>query len=71
MSLVSIAFDTGLRRKLTGKLGTGVKMFAAATAAWTVYAAGFSRTDVLSLTITFLSLMLVLTWCWFSRFILR
>lgn len=61
MSLVSIAFDTGLRRKLTGKLGTGVKMFAAATAAWTVYAAGFSRTDVLSLTITFLSLMLVLT----------
>ncbi|WP_161973860.1 TRAP transporter permease [Hwanghaeella grinnelliae] len=61
MSLVSIAFDTGLRRKLTGKLGTGVKVFAAATAAWTVYAAGFSRTDVLSLTITFLSLMLVLT----------
>ncbi len=61
MSLVSVAFDTGLRRKLTGTLGNGVKVFAAGTAAWTVYAAGFSRTDVLSLTITFLSLMLVLT----------
>ncbi|MCV0396595.1 MAG: TRAP transporter fused permease subunit [Rhizobiaceae bacterium] len=41
--------------------GTAIKAFAACTAVWTVYAAAFSRTDTLSLTITFLSLMLVLT----------
>ena len=60
MSLVSLAFDTGLRRKPSGIIGHAVKIFAAGTAVWTIYAAGFSRADVLSLTITFLSLMLVL-----------
>lgn len=42
-------------------LGAAVKAFAAGTAVWTVYAAGFSRTDILPLTITFLGLMLALT----------
>lgn len=38
-----------------------MKAFAALVAVWTVYAAAFSTEDVLSLTITFLALMLVLT----------
>ena len=42
-------------------MGGGVKVFAALAAIWTVYAAAFSTEDVLSLTITFLALMLVLT----------
>ncbi len=61
MSFLSIAFDTGLRRQPTGMLAHVTKVYAAFVAGWTVYAAGFSRTDVLPLTITFLSLMLVLT----------
>ncbi len=58
---MSVAFDTGVRRRPDGKLGLGIKVFAAGTAVWTVYAAGWSHTDALSLTITFLSLMLVLS----------
>lgn len=61
MNLFKIAFDTGVRRRPVGLVGHGVRAFAAATAVWTVYAAAFSRSDVLSLTISFLSLMLVLT----------
>ena len=61
MSLFNLAFDTGVRRWPAGVVGHGIKIFAAGTAVWTVYAAGFSLADVLSLTITFLSLMLVLT----------
>lgn len=55
------AFETGVRRRPGGRLGGGIKVFAALTAVWTVYAAAFSTEDVLSLTITFLALMLVLT----------
>ena len=61
MSLIALAFDTGLRRKPDGPVGLAVKIYAGAVAAWVIYAAGFSREDVLSLTIIFLSLMLVLT----------
>lgn len=61
MSVFELAFGTGARRRPDGLIGTAVKSFAAGTAVWAVYAAGFSRTDVLSLTITFLSLMLALT----------
>jgi TRAP transporter 4TM/12TM fusion protein len=60
-SLIALAFDTGVRRRPQNWTGKAIKTFAAATAVWTVYAAGFSRSDVLSLTITFLALMLVLT----------
>jgi len=60
-SLIALAFDTGVRRRPQNWTGKAIKAFAAATAVWTVYAAGFSRSDVLSLTITFLALMLVLT----------
>ena len=60
-SFVQAAFDTGVRRRPGGIVGRGIKVFAALTAVWTVYAAAFSTGDVLSLTITFLTLMLVLT----------
>ncbi|MDF1747868.1 MAG: TRAP transporter fused permease subunit [Alphaproteobacteria bacterium] len=61
MSFLSIAFDTGLRRRPVGTLALVTKIYAALVAGWTIYAAGFSRTDILPLTIIFLSLMLVLT----------
>ena len=61
MSFFSLAFDTGTRRRPTGVLGHAIRAFAAGTAVWTVYAAGWSNSDALSLTITFLALMLVLT----------
>lgn len=61
MSFLSLAFDTGTRRRPDGKLGLGIKIFGAGTAVWTIYAAAWSHTDALSLTITFLSLMLVLS----------
>jgi len=59
--MLSIFFDTGTRRSPGGLTGHAVKAFAAATAVWTVYAAAFSRADALTLIMTFLSLMLVLT----------
>jgi TRAP transporter 4TM/12TM fusion protein len=59
--LLGLLFATGATRTPSGAVGTGTRVFAAGTAVWTVYAAAFSRTDTLSLTITFLSLMLVLT----------
>jgi TRAP transporter 4TM/12TM fusion protein len=60
-AIVRFAFATGIRRRPGGWVGSAIKVFAALTAVWTVYAAAFSREDVLSLTITFLALMLVLT----------
>ncbi|WP_157019544.1 TRAP transporter permease [Mesorhizobium xinjiangense] len=59
--MINIFFDTGVRRSPDGLIGHLVKAFAAATAVWTVYAAAFSRADSLTLIMTFLSLMLVLT----------
>jgi len=60
-SLFTIAFDTGVRRRPEGLTGRGIKIFAALTAVWTIYAAAFSTQDTLPLTVTFLTLMLVLT----------
>jgi len=59
--MLKLLFDTGVRRTPPGLIGHALKAFAAATAVWTVYAAAFSRSDALSLIITFLSLMLTLT----------
>ncbi|MCC0028192.1 MAG: TRAP transporter fused permease subunit [Zhengella sp.] len=59
--MFKLFFDTGARRSPAGLTGHVVKAFAAGTAVWTVYAAAFSRADALSLIMTFLSLMLVLT----------
>lgn len=61
MVFFNFFFDTGARRRPLGPVGAAVKAFAAGTAVWTVYAAAFSHSDTLSLTIAFLSLMLVLT----------
>ena len=60
VSLVDLAFSTGARRRPTGWLGRFVTFFAAATAAWVIYAATIALIDALALTIVFLALMLVL-----------
>ncbi|GIX15067.1 MAG: C4-dicarboxylate ABC transporter [Paracoccaceae bacterium] len=59
--MLSVLFDTGVRRQLHGRAGLLTRAIAAATAAWVIYAAAFSRGDALSLTMTFFALMLVLT----------
>ncbi|MEQ9329692.1 MAG: hypothetical protein RJQ21_20590, partial [Rhodospirillales bacterium] len=61
MSLIALAFDTGLRRQPDGRVGLAIKIYAGLVTAWVIWAAGFSREDALSLTITFLAMMLVLT----------
>lgn len=59
--MLKFFFDTGARRKPLGWTGKGIRAYAAATALWVVYAAAYSREDTLTLTMTFLALMLVLT----------
>lgn len=59
--MLNFFFDTGARRRPTGLQGHIAKAFGAGTAVWVVYAAAFSRADSLTLTMTFLSLMLALT----------
>lgn len=59
--MLNFFFDTGARRQLGGPAGHITKAFGAATALWVVYAAAWSREDALTLTMTFLALMLVLT----------
>jgi TRAP transporter 4TM/12TM fusion protein len=67
MSLFALAFGTGVRRQPGGPVGKAIRAYAAAVAVWTVYAAAFSRTDALSLTIAFLALMLVLVFLLIGR----
>lgn len=59
--MLGLLFDTGARRRPEGWIGVAARTFAALTAVWVVYAAAFSRQDALTLTMTFLALMLVLT----------
>lgn len=59
--MLGLLFDTGVRRRPAGRIGMATRGFAALTSIWVVYAAGFSRQDALTLTMTFLALMLVLT----------
>lgn len=59
--MFELFFNTGSRRKPEGVVGHLVKAFAAGTAVSTIYAAAFSRADSLTLIMTFLALMLVLT----------
>ncbi|KJS11062.1 MAG: C4-dicarboxylate ABC transporter [Hoeflea sp. BRH_c9] len=51
---------TGVRRRLEGRFGMFLKLFAFGTAAYTVYAATLSTWDVLARTIIFLMLMLTM-----------
>lgn len=60
MSLAHLALTTGVRRRLAGRLDHIVKLFAVATAVYTIYAATLSTWDVLARTIVFLALMLTL-----------
>ncbi|MFM1813350.1 MAG: hypothetical protein RLZ98_45 [Pseudomonadota bacterium] len=60
MGLADLAFSTGVRRNLDGWKGEVLRFYAFCIAGYTIYAAGFSRLDVLSRSIIFLGLMLVL-----------
>lgn len=60
MSLTSLIFSTGARRKPQGLFGHVLKLYAVLTAGYTVYGAAFSNWDNLARIIIFLCLMLVL-----------
>lgn len=60
MSFVSIAFDTGIRRRPSGSLGQFIRFFGATLSLWVLYSATYSRLDALSITISFYSGMLSL-----------
>lgn len=57
---LDIAFSGGGRRQLTGMPAKGLRFFGASLTAWSVYACLFSRLDPLTLTILFLTGMLVI-----------
>ena len=61
MSLLSMAFDTGYRRKLEGITGRAGQFLAASLTAWVFYCATISRLDVLSITISFYAGMLAIS----------
>ena len=61
MSLLSMAFDTGYRRKLEGFTGRAGQFLAASVTAWVFYCATISRLDVLSITISFYAGMLAIS----------
>jgi len=58
-SVLSLLFSTGPRRHLTGWLYWPVRIYTALFTVWVLWAAVFSRTDALSLTVVFLSLIFV------------
>ncbi|MBS8224667.1 TRAP transporter permease [Vannielia litorea] len=60
-NVLGLLFNTGARRRPAGWLGMAARIFSALTTVWVVYAAAFSRQDALTLTMTFLALILVLT----------
>ena len=61
MSLLSMSFDTGYRRKLEGITGRVGQFLAATVTAWVFYCATISRLDVLSITISFYAGMLAIS----------
>lgn len=58
--MLNFFFDTGVRRQPDGLAGHLIKAFSAGTAVWVFWAAAYSRQDALTLTMTFLALMLAL-----------
>lgn len=66
MSFLSLAFDTGHRRKLDGFAGSVGKLLAATVTIWVLYCATISRLDVLSITISFYSGMLALSFLYIA-----
>lgn len=59
-SILRHAVMTGVRRRLDGRFGNALRLFAFVTAVYTVYAATLSTWDVLARTIVFLMLMLTM-----------
>lgn len=66
MSFLSLAFDTGHRRKLDGFAGSVGRLLAATVTIWVLYCATISRLDVLSITISFYSGMLALSFLYIA-----
>ena len=66
MSLFSLAFDTGNRRQLSGLPGRLAQFLGASISVWVLYSATLSRLDVLSITISFYSAMLALSFLYLS-----
>ncbi len=60
MKYLRLLFSTGSQRRLTGVLAHAVKLAAAGVAAWVVYYTTLSTSDLFSMTIKFLSVMLAL-----------
>ncbi|MGE0628590.1 MAG: TRAP transporter permease [Hyphomicrobiaceae bacterium] len=60
MTLTDLAFATGARREPEGWLGHALRAYGVLISLYTIWAAAFSRLDVLSRTMIFLGLMLVL-----------
>ena len=66
MSFLSIAFDTGNRRQLSGLPGRLAQFLGASISVWVLYSATLSRLDVLSITISFYSAMLALSFLYIA-----
>ncbi len=60
MNITQILFGTGRMRPAEGRLGTALRLYAAAISVWIVYSVTIKLTDLFGLTILFLSAMLVL-----------
>ena len=58
-SVLGLLFSTGRRRILTGRIYWPIRIYTALFTVWVLWAAVFSRTDALSLTVVFLSLIFV------------
>ena len=58
-SVLGLLFSTGTRRSLSGWMYWPIRLYTALFSVWVLWAAVFSRTDALSLTVVFLSLIFV------------
>lgn len=58
-TVLGLLFSTGTRRSLTGWIYWPIRLYTALFTIWVLWAAVFSPTDVLSLTVVFLSLIFV------------
>ena len=66
MSFLSVAFDTGNRRQLSGLPGRLAQFLGASISLWVLYSATLSRLDVLSITISFYSAMLAISFLYIA-----
>ena len=66
MSFLSVAFDTGNRRQLSGLPGRLTQFLGASISIWVLYSATLSKLDVLSITISFYSAMLAISFLYIA-----